>query len=61
MLGPLISFELKRDQFRHLQVYLAISKHQIVGVCVAHSIIKANRLENDDGIDCYSMESYPAK
>lgn len=48
-------------QFALLQVYLGVSKQQIVGVCVAHSINKAFRMEDDDGIDCYSMESYPAK
>lgn len=44
-----------------LQVYLAIAKQQIIGVCVTHPIEQAHRLASNDGIDCYSMETYPAK
>lgn len=43
------------------QVYLAIVKEQIVGVCVVQPLEHAHRMKTENGIDCYTIETYPVK
>ncbi|XP_055312083.1 N-acetyltransferase eco isoform X2 [Sitodiplosis mosellana] len=42
-------------------VYFAIAKQQIVGVCVVQPLERAHRLKHENGIDCYTTETYPVK
>lgn len=43
------------------QVYLAIVKDQIVGVCVVQPLKLAHRLKTENGIDCCTTETFDVK
>lgn len=43
------------------QIYFAIAKQQIVGVCVVQPLERAHRLKTENDIDCYTGETYPVK
>lgn len=41
--------------------YLAVRKHQIVGLCLVVPLEKANKYIKIEGLDCCTKEEYPAK
>lgn len=45
----------------YFQVYFAIAKQQIVGVCVVQPLERAHRFKTENGVDCYTIETYPVK
>lgn len=42
-------------------MYFAIAKQQIVGVCVVQPLERAHRFKTENGVDCYTIETYPVR
>lgn len=54
-------FLVTKTRINFPQVYMGIAKNQVIGLCVAQPLNEANRMANENGLDCCTKEAFPVK